>query len=169
MYKAIMMFPTKLKTPKWTNKHRCTEYISVQDGHGPLVGEPELMCPSLMEEVPLFPLSCVAEPPGVDPHQLSFEDSSSDRVGDGLQDTTSGPRNLRTKRIKALWLNRLEDWGPISVKHHGKQKRKKMGSVKVSGGCDKCVPHPSQRKGKRERVIDDAPHIHRIPQRRAIL
>ncbi|KAG5566138.1 hypothetical protein RHGRI_001913 [Rhododendron griersonianum] len=77
-----------------------------RDGDASLGDVPKPLCPSSscpfsMEEDPLSssPSSCVTASPVPEPRQLSFADSSSDRVGDVFQDIASRPRNLRTKRI----------------------------------------------------------------------
>lgn len=103
-----------------------------------------------MEEDPLSPSSCVTASSVPEPHQLSFKNSLSHRVGDILQDTVFEPWNLRTKRIMAFWHNTVA--GPTSAKHPGNRKRKKLDKVKARAVCDKTMQHPRRRKRKRKRI-----------------
>ncbi|KAI8542511.1 hypothetical protein RHMOL_Rhmol08G0143700 [Rhododendron molle] len=110
--------------------------------------------------------SCVTTSPMLQSRQLSFEVSLSDKVGDYLQNTASRPRNLRTKRIMTFWRNRVWDCGPTSAKQPSNHKQKKLDKVNANFGCGEAVRHPSQRKWKRERIIEADPHAYCIPQRR---
>ncbi|XP_058216416.1 uncharacterized protein LOC131327328 [Rhododendron vialii] len=163
----------------------------VKDVEVPLVSVSDPISPPLMEDDPLPLSSCVSDPtsppqmeddslsmssrvscsPMPEPYQFSIQDSVFDRVGDSLHDTASGPQNLNSERIMALWRYQLDVCGPTSGKHPGNWKRKKMDIVKVDGRSSRVVQNPTQRKLKRERVIEDCcgdSHIYRIPQRRAL-
>lgn len=94
------------------------------------------------------------------PHQFSCANSLSNRVGEVLRDTASGPQKLRAKRIMAVWRNPVADCGPTST-------QKKLDKAKARYGHGQAIQHPNQRKRKRKRVIEDDPHMYRIPQRRA--
>ncbi|KAI8537948.1 hypothetical protein RHMOL_Rhmol09G0063200 [Rhododendron molle] len=98
----------------------------------PLVGVPDLRSPSYMEvveEIPSSPSSCVTDSSASDHHKLSVEDSPSDGVEDGFQDSALGPRNLRAKRIVALWRYRMEDCDSAFLRHSSAQKRMKVYDV----------------------------------------
>lgn len=49
-----------------------------------------------------------------------------------------GPRNLRAKRITALWRDRLEDFSPLSALQPSNRKRKTKANVKAN--CDGVKP-----------------------------
>lgn len=73
---------------------------------------PPILAPCRWKRVlfPRPPSSCVTASPVPEPRHISFEVSLSDRVGDVFQDTASGSRNLRTKRIMAFQRNRAFLW-----------------------------------------------------------
>ncbi|KAI8573653.1 hypothetical protein RHMOL_Rhmol01G0293800 [Rhododendron molle] len=96
--------------------------VDVLEGDTPLVGVPDLPSPSYMEvveEIPSSPSSCVTDSSASDHHKLSVEDSSSDGVEDGFQDSALVPRNLRARRVVALWHYRMEDCDSAFVRHSG--------------------------------------------------
>ncbi|KAG5562262.1 hypothetical protein RHGRI_005104 [Rhododendron griersonianum] len=136
------LYGSFVKPEKMENREEAGKNL-VQPG-----GMKRTQCPSSTEEGPLSSSSCVTASPVLEPRQLSFEDSLSDRDGDVLQGTASGPCNLRTKRIVAFRCNRVEDCRPTSDKHPGNCKQKKLDKVKTSFDCDKAVQHPNQRKRK---------------------
>ncbi|KAI8567636.1 hypothetical protein RHMOL_Rhmol02G0136900 [Rhododendron molle] len=111
--------------------------------------------------------SCVTASTMPGSHQFHCANSLSDRVGEVLRDTASGPQNLRAKRIMAVWRNPVADCGASSAKHLASQKQKKLDKAKARYGCGQAIQLPSQRKRRREGVIEDGPHMYRIPQCRA--
>lgn len=170
----------KVLEPSLTDNHPCSPdgYMSqevcveVLVVDNPLVREHDFSSPSRMEveeEIPFSPISCVTVSPIPDHHQLSIEESSSDRVGgeDDCQDSALRPQNLQAKRIVAFGQYRMEDCDNVFVRYSGKQKRTKVVNVEGSIGGDKALPHSIWRKRRRERVIEADPHSYRAPQCRA--
>ncbi|KAG5566502.1 hypothetical protein RHGRI_002158 [Rhododendron griersonianum] len=131
--------------------------VDVLEGDTPLVSVSDLPSPSYMEvvkEIPSSPSSCVTDSSASDHHKLSLEDTPSNGVEDGFQNSALGPRNLRAKRVVALWRYRMEDCDSAFVGHSGNQKQMKVNSVAGSNGCDKKFSHPFRSKRKQERVYD---------------
>lgn len=123
-----------------------------------LVGVPDLLSPSRMEvveEFPSSPSSCVIVSPTP---ELSLEDSSSNKIGDDLKDSISGPPNLLAKRIVAFWRYRVEDCDGSTVRHSYSHKQKKVDGIEGTDGCDKPIPPSLWSKQKRETVIEEDPH-----------
>lgn len=122
--------------------------------------------PPQMEEDSFHPSSCET-PPTPAPQQDSNFDSLTVRSGDDFQDNGTGPRNLWTKRIMAIWRNRSDDYGPSSAMHPSKRKWKNKVNHKASCDSDKAIQNPTRMKRKRERIIEDScknPHTYRAPQ-----
>lgn len=118
----------------------------------------------MVEEFPSSPSSSVIVSPTP---ELSLEDSSSNKIGDDLKDSVSGPRNLRAKRIVAFWRYRVEDCDGSTVRHSDSQKQKKVDGIEGTDGCDKPIPPSLWSKRKRETVIEEDPHSYHAPQRHA--
>lgn len=77
--------------------------LHAQDVDVPMASVLGSPCPPNEKDDRLSPSSYVSTSPVNELPQLSVEASSSDRFGDVPQDTAAGPRNLRSKRIRALW------------------------------------------------------------------
>lgn len=135
------------------------KYVSVSDSHRP----PEVCAhtqevvvpmasvldppsPPNAENDPSSPSSCVSTSPVHELQQLSVEASLSDSFGDVLQETAAGPRNLRSKRIRAFWRERSEVGGPTPGQHSSIQKRKKKGYSKADDRNTMATHSPTQRK-----------------------
>lgn len=86
-----------------------------------------------------------------DSHHFGSEEVSSSWAGEDSQDTNAGIRNLRSKRVLALWWYRPKVRGPISVIQSGNRKRKQVDRVKVGGSHNKALDTPLRIKQKRER------------------
>lgn len=114
--------------------------------------------------------SCISADSVSDSHQFGSEVSSS-WIGEVCLDTGGGIRNLRSKKVMALWRYRTKAYGPISAMQPGNRKRKKVDRVKVGGPHSKALSTPIGIKRKREKTIEYSygdPHTFRCPQHRVL-
>lgn len=170
----------EVKEPSLMVSHLCSPngqmsregYVEVLEGDNPSIGVPDLVSPCRMEVVGGFPsslTSCVTASLTSDCFHLSVEDSvydrdsTSNRVGDDFQDSALGSRNLRAKRILAFWCFRLEDRDHGLARLSTKQKRTKIDRFEGSNGCIRTFTHPTRRKWKWKKIIEDDPHFYRVP------
>lgn len=104
-----------------------------------------------MEDDSSYLASCECAPPTPEHHQLSNVDSSTIRIGDSLEENAIGPRNLWSKRITALWRNRLEDYSLLFALRPKNRKRK----TKPKPKCDNDKPFQNlTRTNVNVKVID---------------